>query len=277
MGFCMRNDEFRLLVICCGLALAGAAAAEPPPQDRDALARALANPLASVSSLSTEVRLAAGQGMGGHGLVNQLTMTKPFELPQSWAIVTNTVLPTTIMQNSREYWGLGDANIAAVLVAPPRDNVFVGAGVVTQFPSATRAGLGSRNWAAGPVLAVGYQDDVISASLKLTQGWTLGGPTGQTRTTLTALRSQISVGLGDGWSAGVNGEADYDWEGSGRSRWTVPVSLTLSRVLTFSDDRAVQIGGLITHYALPGGPQRAVWEFGLNLTFVVPQGYFFGR
>ena len=92
---------------------------------------------------------------------------------------------------------------------------------------------------------------------------------------MTALRSQIAVGLGDGWSAGVDGEIDYDWEGTGRFRWTVPVSLTLSRVFTFSDARALQIGGLITHYALTGGPQRAVWEFGLNLTFVVPPGYFF--
>ena len=164
--------------------------------------------------------------------------------------------------------------VAAALVAPPRNNVFVAAGVVTQLPSATRVGLAPRNWAAGPLAVVGYQGDVISANLKLSHGWTLGGPTGQTRTTLTALRSQISVGLGDGWSAGVNSEMDYDWEGTGRARWTVPVSLTLSRVLTLSNARALQIGGLITHYALPGGPQRAVWEFGLNLTFVVPRGYF---
>ena len=271
----MQRLGLRLAAMCCGLALAGGAAAEQAPEDPNQLALTLANPLASVNSLTTEVRLAAGQGGGRQGLVNDVTLTKPFELPQSWAIVTNTLLPTTIMQNSNEYWGLGDMNVAAVLVAPPRDNVFFGAGVVTQLPSATRAGLASRNWAAGPVIAAGYQGDVISASLKLSQGWTLGGPTGQTRTTLTALRSQIAVGLGDGWSAGVNGELDYDWEGTGRSRWTVPVSLTLSRVFTFSDARALQIGGLITHYALPGGPQRAVWEFGLNLTVVVPQGYFF--
>lgn len=263
-----------LAALCCGLVLAGAAAAQQAPQEPNALARALANPLASVTSLSTEVRMAAGQGLGRQGLVNEVTLTKPFALPQSWAIVTNTVMPTTIIQNSAEYRGLGDANVAAVLVAPPRDNVFVGAGVVTFLPSATRAGLGARNWVAGPVVGVGYQDDVNSAFLGLNQRWTLGGPNGQTRTTLTSLRSQFSAGLGDGWNAGVNGEADYDWEGTGRARWTVPVSLTLSRVLTFSDDRALQIGGLITHYAMTGGPQRAVWEFGLNLTFVVPRGYF---
>jgi len=270
----MRYFGLRRAAMCCGLALAGGAVAQQAPGDPNVLARSLANPLASVTSLSTEVRMAAGQGLGRHGLVNDVTLTKPFELPQAWAIVTNTVLPTTIIQNSAEFRGLGDANIAAVLVAPPRDNVFVGAGVVTVLPSASRAGLGARNWASGPFVGVGYQDDVISANLKLSQGWTLGGPAGQTRTTLTALRSQFSAGLGDGWSAGVNGEADYDWEGTGRARWTVPVSLTLSRVLTFSDDRALQIGGLITHYAMTGGPQRAVWEFGLSLTFVVPRDYF---
>jgi hypothetical protein len=91
---------------------------------------------------------------------------------------------------------------------------------------------------------------------------------------LTALRSQFSAGLGNGWSAGVNGDAEYEWEGTGRARWTVPVSLNLNRVFTFGDAQALQIGGLITHYAMTGGPQRAVWEFGLNLTFVVPQDYF---
>jgi hypothetical protein len=270
----MRYFGLRLAAMCCGLALAGGAVAQQAPEDPNAVARSLANPLASVTSLSTEVRMAAGQGLGRQGLVNEVTLTKPFALPQSWAIITNTILPTTIMQNSAEYRGLGDASIAAVLVAPPRDNVFVGAGVVASLPSATRAGLGARNWSAGPVVAVGYQGDVITGNLKLLQGWTLGGPVGQTRTTLTSLRSQFSVGLGDGWSAGVNAEADYDWEGTGRARWTLPVSLTLGRVFTFSDARALQIGGLITHYAMTGGPQRAVWEFGLNLTFVVPRGYF---
>ena len=270
----MRYFGLRLVAMCCGLAMAAGAVAQQAPEDPNVLARSLANPLARETSLSTEVRMAAGQGLGRHGLVNDVTLTKPFALPQSWAIITNTILPTTIIQNSAEYRGLGDANIAAVLVAPPRDNVFVGAGVDTFLPSATRAGLGARNWAAGPLVGVGYQDDVNAAYLGLSQRWTLGGPTGQTRTTSTSLRSQFSAGLGDGWSAGVNGEAHYDWEGTGRARWTVPVSLTLSRVLTFSDDRALQIGGLITHYAMTGGPQRAVWEFGLNLTFVVPRGYF---
>jgi len=270
----MRYLVFWLAAMCCEMALAGGAAAEAPPEQPNAMALTLANPLASVNSLTTEVRLAAGQGLGRQALVNDVTLTKPFELPQSWAVVTNTILPMTMMQHSNEYWGLGDMRVAAMFVAPPRDNVFVGAGVITQLPSATRAGLASRNWAAGPVLVSGYQGDLISASLKLTQGWTLGGATGQTRTTLTALRSQFSVSLGNGWSAGVNGEADYDWEGTGRARWTLPVSLALGRVFTFSDGRALQIGGLITHYAMTGGPQRAVWEFGLNLTFVVPRGYF---
>jgi hypothetical protein len=161
----MQYVGLRLTAMFCGLALAGGAAAQQAPEDPNALARTLANPLASVTSVATEVRLAAGQGLGRQGLVNDVTLTKPFELPQSWAVVTNTLLPTTAMQHSREYRGLGDMNVAAVLVAPPRDNLFVGAGVVTQLPSATRAGLASRNWAAGPVAAVGYQGDVISANI----------------------------------------------------------------------------------------------------------------
>ena len=270
----IRRAGLQLVAMCCGLVLAADAVAQQAPEDPNALARTLANPLASETSLTTEVRMAAGQGLGRQGLVNEVTFTKPFALPQSWAIITNTVMPTTIRQNSAEYWGLGDSNVAAILVAPPRNNVFVGAGVVTVLPSATRADLGARNWVAGPLFGVGYQDDVISAYLRLSQRWTLGGPTGQTRTTLTALRSQFSAGLGNGWSAGVNGDAEYEWEGTGRARWTVPVSLNLNRVFTFGDAQALQIGGLITHYAMTGGPQRAVWEFGLHLTLVVPRGYF---
>lgn len=51
-----------LAALCCGLVLAGAAAAQQAPQDPNALARALANPVANVASLATEIRLAAGQG-----------------------------------------------------------------------------------------------------------------------------------------------------------------------------------------------------------------------
>ena len=55
----------------------------------------------------------------------------------------------------------------------------------------------------------------------------------------------------------------------------MPVTASLARVFTFSGDRAAQIGGPVTHYAATGGPQRAVWEVGLNVAVVVPSGFLF--
>ena len=258
-----------------GGVLTGSALAQQPPADANALARSLANPLARITTISSELRLAAGQGQGRHGLVNQFTVIKPFELPQSWAVITRTNLPISITQYSREYVGLADIAFGAFLVTPPRSNLYAGVGVTSSLPAATRAGLGSRNWEAGPAAAFGYQDGAISTGLLLGQRWTLGGPAGVTRTTRSVLQGQFSFGLGDGWNTGVSTDTRYDWEAKGRFRWTVPVTFSLGRVLTFSDDRAVQIGGLVTHYALTGGPQRAVWEVGLNLGAVVSNGFLF--
>lgn len=258
-----------------GLAWAAAAAAQQPPADANALARSLANPLARITTVSSEIRLAAGQGAGRHGLVNEFTAIKPFELPQSWAVITRTNLPVSLMQGSRDYVGLADIGFGAFLVTPPRDNLYAGVGVTASLPTANRAGLGSRNWEMGPAAAIGLQNDTISTGILLSQRWTLGGPAAATRTTVSVLQGQFSIGLGDGWSTGVSTDTQYDWEATGRHRWTVPLTASLGRVFTFSDDRAVQLGGLVTHYALPGGPQRAVWEVGLNLAVVVPNGFLF--
>ncbi len=265
----------RIAWFCCGLALAGSAAAQQAPADANALARSLANPLARITTVTSEIRLAAGQGQGRHGLVNEFTAIKPFELPQSWAVITRTNLPISLMQASRDYVGLADIGFGAFLVTPPRNNLYAGVGLTTSLPAATRAGLGSRNWETGPAAAIGYQDDAISAGLLLSQRWTLGGPSAATRTTLSVLQTQFSFGLGEGWTTGVSSETHYNWEESGRLRWTLPITFSLGRVFTFSDDRAIQIGGLVTHYALTGGPPQAVWEGGLNVAVVVPNGFLF--
>jgi hypothetical protein len=262
---------------CLGLimALSCVARAQQPAADPSAIARSLANPLARITTLSTEIRLAAGMGEGRNGLVNEITLVKPFELPNSWAVITRGTLPISLMQDSRNYVGLGDLGLGAYVVTPPRGALYAGAGVVASLPSANRRGLGSRNWEFGPSAAVGDQSDVITAGVLGSQRWTLGGPDAGPRTTLTVLQGQFSFGLGDGWSTGLSTETHYDWEAAGRQRWTVPITFTLGRVFTFNNDRAVQLGGLVTHYAMPGGAQQAVWEVGLNLAVVIPNGYFF--
>jgi hypothetical protein len=255
--------------------LAGGAAAQQAPINPDALARSLANPLAGSTTISTEMRLAAGEGQGRHGLVNEFTILRPFSLPEAWMIATFTKLPVTMIANSHQYNGLGDVSFDAFLVTPPRDNLYLGLGFTSSMPAASRAGLGSRNWEAGPAAGIYFQDDTITTGLRLSQRWTMAGPTNYERTTISMLNAQFSLGLGNAWTTGVSTELRYDWETSGRFRWTVPLTASLGRVFTINDEYAAELSGLVTHYALTGGPQRSVWEIGLSLTFVVPRGFLF--
>jgi hypothetical protein len=48
---------------------------------------------------------------------------------------------------------------------------------------------------------------------------------------VTTLQPFATWLLGDGWSAGLNVEASYNWELPAGSRWTVPVAAALSRVV----------------------------------------------
>jgi hypothetical protein len=247
----------------------------PAPLSANTIGRSLANPLARLTTISTELRLAAGMGDGRHGLVNETVLVKPFELPDSWAIITRAALPVALVENSRSYVGLTDATLAAYLVTPPRGPWYAGVGPTMSLPTANRPGLGSRNWELGPAAAFGYQSESITSGILVSQRWTLGGASAGPRTTLSVLQGLFSFSVTEDWSAGISTETHYDWEGHGRQRWTVPITLSLGRVFTLGNDRAVQVGGLATHYIMPGGPQRAVWEFGLNLAFVVPNGFLY--
>jgi hypothetical protein len=257
------------------MVLAGSAAAQQAPADLDTLARSLANPLASSTTVGSEIRLAAGEGQGRHGLVNEIGMQRPFSLPQAWMIATITKLPITITRNSDQYTGVGDLTFNTFLVTPPRNNLYIGLGLTSSMPTATRAGLGSRNWEAGPAAGIYYQDEKFTTGLRLGQRWTVAGPSNTPRTTNSALLGQFSMGLGNGWSTGVSTDTQYDWETTGRSRWTVPISASLGRVFNFNNNYATEISGFATHYALTGGPLRSVWEVGFNLILVVPRGFLF--
>jgi len=260
---------------CGAMMLAGGTAAQQVPADPNALARILANPLAGSTTFSTEVRLTAGEGQGRQGLVNEFSMQLPFSLPQGWMVATDTKLPVTITQNSDAYLGLGDLGFNAFLVTPPRNNLYLGVGLTSSMPAASRAGLGTRNWEAGPAAGIFFQNDLITTGMRLGQRWSLAGPSHNPRTSVSVLAARFSLGVGEAWNTGVSTESYYDWQSSGRFRWTVPVTASLGRVFTFNDDFAIEMAGLVTHYALPGGPQRSVWEVGLNLTLVVPRGFLF--
>lgn len=252
-----------------GLIPASAMAQDRPARgarDASGPARSLPHPLPRITSPGAVIRLAAGMGDARHGLLRDATLSKPFALPASWAVRMRGVLPVSVIGAWPSHLGPGGIAVPAFPVTPPRGALHAGVGPALPLPTADPPGPGSRHWGGGPAVAMGHPADGITAGSPLSQRWSLAGPSAGSRNHVSLLPALFSLGLGEGWSSDLGGVTDHDGDGHDRQRWMVPVSLSRPGAFPFGTARAM-------HHAMPGGPQRAVGEFGLNQAVLVPNGY----
>lgn len=233
------------------------------------VAQRLANPAAQVTALTNQVRLQPGAGDGNLNAQLRLQPVIPVSLPNSWALLTRTIVPISSNGYRETAFGLGDISLNGYFVPPPMGNWFIGIGPSVSLPATTHRTLGSRNYAAGPSAIVSRQGDPLTVGFLATHLWTFAQPEGATRTTTSTFQPFVAYNLGQGRTATLNTEIVYNWEAPAGRQWVMPVSAGLSQVLPIGENRFVQLGGALTHYVAPQ-PGAGVWEVRLNATFVLP-------
>jgi hypothetical protein len=235
------------------------------------VAQTLANPAARVTALTGQLRIQPGAGDGRTNSQLRLQPVIPVGLPNGWALLTRTILPVQLNQHPQDAFGLGDTSFNAYVIPPPSGAWFFGVGPSVSLPTTTQRSLGSRNYAAGPSAIVARQGNPITVGFLGTQLWTVAAPDASPlRTTTSTFQPFAAYNLGQGRVATVNTELTYNWELPAGRQWTVPVSAGLTQVLPFGDN-FLQLGGAVTHYAVPQQGGGGGWEFRLNATLVLPR------
>lgn len=259
-----------------------AAACGPPPAvgqqapaqaaDADALAKQLANPVASLISVPLQLNWDTGYANDGERWLLNVQPVVPIALNEDWNLISRTILPVIHQSDvggDGSDSGIGDVTQSLFFSpkSPTAGGWTWGVGPAFLLPTASEDVLGTEQWAIGPTAVV----------LKQTEdGWTYGalanylvsvaGDDDRADVDAMFLQPFLAKALGRGRTATVNFESTYDFE---REGWTVPLNLTYSQV--------TKVGGQLVSFAVggrawlerpTGGPD---WGLRLVVTLLYPK------
>lgn len=237
----------------------------------DELAKQLANPIASLTSVPMQLNYDDGIGTQDDGYKYTLNVQPviPVSISEDWNMISRTIVP--LLYQDEIFPGAGDqsgfGDVTQSLFFSPKALTARGwtwgAGPVLLIPTATDDLLGAEKWGAGPT---------IVALKQTTTGWTYGalanhiwsfaGESNRGDINATYLQPFLAKGLGSGRTVNVALESTYNWEAE---QWTVPLNIAYSKVTKLGEQLVSFQGGARYYLEAPdNGP-----EWGLRLTFTL--------
>jgi hypothetical protein len=169
---------------------------------------------------------------------------------------------------------LGDTILAQVLSPTHTEPWIFGAGPTWIFPTARSDLTGQGRWQVGPAVGGGYVTDKFMVASLVQQWWSFAGDGNGDRTHADHTNQVNILPLvyrfwGEGWSVGYSGAITADWTAPGRNVWTVPVGVSVGKVIRLGIlPVQIQIGGQYFAASPMGGPK---WNLQLQLTPVIPR------
>jgi hypothetical protein len=244
------------------------------PDDAEALAKKVANPVASLISVPLQYNYDEHYGSeSGHKSFINVQPVVPIALTPEWNLISRTIVPLVFSQDnvipgSRES-GIGDITQSLFFSprAPTSSGLIWGAGPVFLLPTGTDANLSSRKWGAGPTGVLVKQHGPWTYGALANHIWGVGGVEGRTNVSNTFLQPFVSYTTKDAWTYAVNTESNYDWKGK---QWSVPLNFTASKLMKWGI-QPVSIGGGLRYWATSpdAGPHN--WGVRLVVTFLFPK------
>ena len=226
-------------------------AAHPPHGSLANVGAKLADPLSDLWSLQMNFQgptffdgdVNAGSPEVGGSLIAQPVMPIPLygSGEDVWRLIVRPVIPVYFSQpiptgpgRLQSRGGLGDMALEMVLAPPARftglpKELILGAGAGLGFPTSTINDLSSRQFTAGPALALGWKTKSFTSVLFPT--YFFGYADRSDRKSGTDNLSQLSFlyaltfNLPNAWQIGMNPTITYDNNASSGDRWNVPVGL----------------------------------------------------
>ena len=232
------------------------------------VAAELANPLAPITTLAANVRVEMGNGPDddtNYQLRLQPSFFKPFA--DKSALLVRTILPLRSINWPTSDHGLGDITIVPYYVPDVTSSTFVGYGGALILPTATEDVLGIGKWAAGPAAIVAKTGKPITWGGLVQHVWSFAGDDDRADVSVTTVQPFFTYLLHDGWAATVTSESTYNWEASVDNEWTVPLALSITKVMQFGGE-FVSLGLAYVNY-LEHPDFMTESEFRFSVTYVL--------
>jgi hypothetical protein len=270
---------------------AAQAGATPPAADSHGdLAKQLANPVAALVSVPFQFNWAQPVGPDKDSqFVLNVQPVIPWSISEDWNLILRWIMPyigqPPLSEGGAPASGMGDI-VTSVFLSPSKPGRFIwGVGPVFMLPTNSNALLGSSKWAAGPTFVVlkqsgGWSYGVLANWLFSFAGDDVSGgtPRGNVNVSFVnpfisyATKSAITIGL----AAEMSGNwrlYDYGSDGSltekDGTQWTVPITLTVSKVTKFGPLPMSVACGVSWFASAPGG--QPDWRLRLGATILLPR------
>jgi hypothetical protein len=257
-----------LLLTTAAIGLVSPAAAD------EELAKKLANPVAALVSVPFQFNYDRGFGAAdGNKTTLNIQPVVPFSINNDWNVISRTIMPVTYQHDlagkSGTQWGVGDITQSFFFSPkqPTANGLIWGVGPVLLIPSATDALLGGKKWGGGPSAVLLKQEGSLTYGALANHVWSFAGSHERNNISSTFLQPFLSHTTRDAWTYGIDAESTYDWKGK---QWTVPINLTVSKVLKLgAQPVSFQVGTRYWAVAPDNGPRG--WGFRAGVTFLFPQ------
>jgi hypothetical protein len=205
-------------------------------QDAESLVREAKNPFADLTNL----QFLYDASVGTRDQTSQVVTFQPlipFEVSQTFSIITRTVLPLIdqpgTASGSGRVHGVGDTQFSAFLSPTRTGSLVWGAGPVLQLPTATNSALGQGKWGVGPTAGLQWSGTQWTLGALINNIWSFAGNASRAAVNQMQLQPEINYSF----RLDPNGYLTFsptitaNWQASGNERWTVPMSLGIGQLV----------------------------------------------
>jgi hypothetical protein len=245
-------------------------AATPTHAEDADIAKALANPLASLISVPLQFDHNTGYGStDGSQTVMSVIPVIPFEVGEDWNLITRSVIPYIWQEDidgaSGKQNGLGDTTVTMWFSPkqPTANGWTWGIGPVLYLPTSSDPLLGAGEWGAGPTAIALKQDGPWTVGAFANHIWSFESDAVNS----TFVQPFLSYNTKNLWTYTVNSESTYDWNGE---EWTIPINFMVSKLVKIGERRvSLKAGARYFADSPASGPDG--WGARLSATFLFPK------